>query len=221
MLAKELISDIVPPVKTSSTGFEALNFMEDFRVTHLPIVNNVDFLGLISDEDIFSMEDQNDSLGSSALSLFSPFVFEYQHIYEVIELVAKLKLTLVPVLNDRKEYLGSIVIQDLVEKFAIITAAEQPGAIIVLSMTSRDYYLSEIARLVEENDAKIISLYVYSNPDSTELDVTLKLNVFDLVAIVRSFERYDYQIKASFRDDDMLESLYRDRYEEFMRYLNT
>jgi len=220
MLAKELISDIVPPVKTSNSGHEALNIMEDFRVNHLPIVNNRDFLGLISDEDIFSMDDQNEALGSSALSLFSPYVFEHQHIYEVIELVSKLKLSLVPVLNERKEYLGSIVIQDIIEKSALLTGAEQPGAILVLNMTSRDYYLSEIARLVEENDARIISLYVSSSTDSTEIDVTLKLNLFDLTPIIRSFERFGYSIKASFRDEDKLDTLYRDRYEEFMRYLN-
>ena len=91
----------------------------------------------------------------------------------------------------------------------------------VFSMTSRDYSLSEISRLVEENDAKIISLYVGAQKDSTEIDVTIKLNVFDLSPIIRNFERYGYNIKATYRDDDRLESLYRDRFEEFMRYLNT
>lgn len=220
MLAKDLISDIVPPVKTSDTGNEAITLMEDYRISHLPIVNNRDFLGLVSDSDIFGMEDQNHALGSSALSLFSPFVYEYQHIYEVIELIARLKLTLVPVLNEGKEYLGAIIIHDLVQQFAHLTAADQPGGILVLNMTARDYSLSEIARLVEENDAKILSLYVSSGPDTTEIDVTIKLNVFDLSSIIRSFERYDYSIKASFRDDDKMETLYKDRFEEFMRYLN-
>ncbi len=110
---------------------------------------------------------------------------------------------------------------DLVQHIAPLTAADQPGGILILSMTSRDYSLSQIARLVEENDAKIISVFVHSAPDTTEIDVTIKLNVFDLAPIIRSFERYDYSIKASFRDDDNMETLYRDRYEEFMRYLNT
>lgn len=44
MLAKELISDIILPLKTSDTGITALNWMEEFRVSHLPIVNNQDFL---------------------------------------------------------------------------------------------------------------------------------------------------------------------------------
>ena len=221
MLAKELISDIIPSVKTSTTGTQAVSLMEDYRISHLPIVNNRDFLGLISDADIYNMENQEEALGAANLSLFSPFVFNYQHVFEVLDLVARLKLTLVPVLNESKVYLGSIRMHDLIQNIAPLTAADQPGAILILSMTSRDYSLSQIARLVEENDAKIISLFVHSAPDTTEIDVTIKLNVFDLAPIIRSFERYDYSIKASFRDDDKMETLYRDRYEEFMRFLNT
>ena len=220
MLAKELISDIVPTVRTSDTGTQAISLMEDYRISHLPIVNMRDFLGLVSDSDIYGMEDQNEALGAASLSLFSPFVYDYQHIHEVVALVAKLKLTLVPVLNEDKEYLGSISMHDLVQQFAALMAADQPGGIIVLSMSSRDYSLSQIARLVEENDAKILNLFTSTAPDTTNLDVTIKLNIFDLAPIIRSFERYDYSIKASFRDDDKLGSLYRDRYEEFMRYLN-
>jgi len=221
MLAKELISDIVAAVKTSDSGAKVLSLMEDYRVSHLPIVNNLDFLGLISDTDINIMEDQEEAIGSVHLSLLNPYVHESQHIFEVIELISRLKLTLIPVLNDRKEYIGSITMHDLVQRFAYLTAADQPGAILILNMTYRDYSLSQIARLVEENDARILSLYVSSTPDSTELDVTIKLDVSDLSSIIRSFERYDYNIKASFRDDDMIELMYRERYEEFMRYLNT
>ena len=124
MLAKELISDIVVSIKTSTTGLDALNQMDDLRVSHMPIVNNLDFLGLISDEDIYAMEDQNEAIGSMTLSLFSPFVFEYQHIYEIVELVSRLKLSLVPVLNDNKQYLGCILIQDLVQSFSSLIAAD-------------------------------------------------------------------------------------------------
>jgi len=55
MLAKELMSDIVPPLKTSDTGLQALSWMDVFRISHLPIVNNLEFLGLISDKDIYNL----------------------------------------------------------------------------------------------------------------------------------------------------------------------
>ncbi len=221
MLAKDLISEVIPVVKTSDTGAQTLTWMENFRVSHLPVVNNTDFLGLVSDSDIYALDDPDAALGSHHLSLFSPFVLEQQHFYEVVDLVHRLNLTIIPVLNQDKVYLGSIVLRDLVKHFARFIAADQPGAIIILSMTSHDYSITEIGRLIEENNAKLLSLSAVSPPDSMQLEVSLKVNTQDVTSILRSFERYGYAIHATYLEDEELDDLYRSRYEEFMRYLNT
>ena len=99
MLAKDLMSDVVPSLKTSDTGIQALSWMDIFRISHLPIVNNNEFLGLISDKDIYNLNMVDEPIGNHRLSLFSPYVFEDQHIYEVIEVASRLKLSVVPVLD--------------------------------------------------------------------------------------------------------------------------
>ncbi|MCD6347215.1 MAG: CBS domain-containing protein [Bacteroidales bacterium] len=220
MLAKELISDVVPSIKTSDTGEQALSWMDNFRISHLPIVRDSEFLGLISDNDIYALDDLTQALRNFNLSLFSPFVNENQHIYEVIELVSRLKITAVPVVRDGGEYLGVISMHDLIYQFAGLTGADQPGGILVFAMTPHDYSLTEIGRIVEENNAKVLSAYVASQTDSMILEVTIKVNTTDMNSIIRSFERYNYSIKASFLENDKIDSLYRSRYEEFMRYLN-
>lgn len=220
MVAKELISDDIPSVKTSDTGEQVLGWMDTFRISHLPIVSNSEFLGLISDNDIYALDDLGRALRNFNMSLFSPFVNESQHIYEVIELVSRLKLTAVPVVRDGGEYLGVISLHNLVYQLAKLTGADQPGSILVFEMTPHDYSLTEIGRIVEENNAKVISAYVVSQTDSMILEVTIKVNTTDMSGIIRSFERYNYSIKASFFEDDKLDSMYRSRYEEFMKYLN-
>jgi acetoin utilization protein AcuB len=220
MLAKDLMSDVVPALKTSDTGTQALNWMDVFRISHLPIVNNIEFLGLISDEDIYNLNMADEPIGNHNLSLFSPFVQESQHIYEVIELASRLKLSAIPVLDDQKNYLGVITLNDLVAHFADLFALKNPGGIITLVLNENDYSLTEISRIVESNDAKILSLYLTSPEDTTELEITLKINRTDLTSIIRTFERFEYDIKASFMRDDEEELLYKDRYELFMRYLN-
>ncbi len=220
MLAKDLISDIVPALRTSDTGQKALNWMEVFRVSHLPIVNNREFLGLISDTDIYDLNMAEEPIGNHKLSLFSPFVYADQHVYEVIELVNRLKLTVVPVLDRENNYLGLITMHDLVKFFAELTAVQHPGAILVIGMSQNDYSLSQIAQIVESNDASILSLYVRSHEDSTRMELILKINRADISSIVQTFERYGYEVKASFMGDRELDNFYADRYEEFMRYLN-
>ncbi|GAP43624.1 protein containing CBS domain [Lentimicrobium saccharophilum] len=219
MLAKDLISDAIMPLKTSDSGLIALNWMEEFRVSHLPIVNNHDFLGLISESDIYEMNSYEEPLGNHSLSLQKPYVTEDQHVYDVIRQVFEQKLTLIPVIDANNHYLGSITLQCLVKYFARLAAVDNPGGIIVLEMGIRDYALSEIARIVESNDASILSLYILTLPDSSRMEVTLKINRIDIGPIIQTFNRFGYSIKASFFEGDLNDTL-RDRYDSLMKYLD-
>ena len=114
MVAGDLISEVIPTLKTSDTGQTALNWMEIFRVSHLPIVNNHDFLGLISDTDIYDMNQPEEAIGNHELTLIKPYVLVSQHIFEVIGLAARLKLTIVPVLDENHHFKGVIQSTDLI-----------------------------------------------------------------------------------------------------------
>jgi predicted transcriptional regulator len=220
MIAKDLISDSIPVVKTSDTGNTALQWMEMHRVSHLPIVNNEEFLGLISDTDIYDNNCGEDPIGNHNLSLVRPFVFENQHIFEVMDLCAKLKLTIIPVLDVNKNYLGSISLFKMVTEFSRMTNIEKAGSIIILEMTILDYSLHEISGIVESNNAKIIMSYISDFENSTQIYVTLKIDVTDIASILQTFERYDYKVKASFLAENMLKVFYDDRYDSFINYLN-
>ena len=220
MLAKDLTSDLVPALKTSDTGQQALSWMDIFRISHLPIVNNFEFLGLISDTDIYNLNMADEPIGAHSLSLFSPYVFEDQHIYEVIEIASRLELSVIPVLKRDNAYLGLITLNDLVTHFAELSALQQPGGIIVLDLHENDYSMSQIAQIIESNDAKILSMYVSSEKDSTRLSLTIKINRSDLTSIIQTFERYDYNIHASYMKEDDSDSLVKNRYDFFVRYLN-
>ena len=127
MVAKDLISEVVPSLKTSDLGQTALNWMEIFRISHLPIVNNQEFLGLISDADIYDMNKPDEPIGNHALALYKPFVTTGQHIFEVVGLASRLKLTVVPVLDNKNHFKGVITTNDLIRHIAEISSLDQPG----------------------------------------------------------------------------------------------
>jgi len=220
MIAKDLISNEIPPVKTSDTGLEALNWMMFFKVSHLPIVNNEEFLGLICEDDIYNLNNPDDVIGDHKLSLFMAFANQHQHIYEVLEIAARLKLSVIPVVNDSMLFLGVIKMVDLLHEFAKYSAIERPGGIIVLEVHENDYSPSEIAQIVESNDAKILSLYIVSLQDSARMEVTIKVNVSDLSSIIQTFYRFEYEVKASYLEVDKQDDLYNSRYELLMKYLD-
>jgi acetoin utilization protein AcuB len=220
MVAGDLISEIIPSLKTSDTGQTALNWMDIFRISHLPIVNNQDFLGLISDTDIFDMNRPEEPIGNHELTLLKPFVTSSQHIFEVIGLASRLKLSVVPVLDENNHFKGVITTTDLIKNIAGFSSMDQPGGIIVLEMIERDYSLSQIAQIVEGNNIRVLSMYISSPSDSTRLEVTLKVNTTDLLALIRTFERYSYEVKTWVTTNDSIDRFYSERFDLLMKYLN-
>jgi CBS domain-containing protein len=138
----------------------------------------------------------------------------------VIGLASRLKLSVIPVLNDKNHYQGVITTNDLIRYIAGISSMDQHGGIIVLELVERDYSLTQIAQIIESNNVKILSMYITSPPESTKLEVTLKVNTNDLSSVIRTFERYNYEVKTWASMDDSMDNLYSERFDLLMKYLN-
>lgn len=218
MTAEQLISDSIIPLRTSESGDTALGIMNEFYVRHLPIVNDKQLLGLISEEDILE-HDAHEPVGSYRLSLIRPYVQHSDHLYEILRLIAEYHLTLIPVVDEEENYIGLVTMEDLLQHFAKIASFSEPGSILVLEMSRHDYQLSQIAQIVESENAAILSSFITTNLESTRVDVTIKINRQNIQNILATFDRYDYEIKASFNETEYLDAL-RDRYDSLMAYLN-
>ena len=220
MVAKEMISEVIPSLRTSDTGQNALNWMDIFKVTHLPIVNDKEFLGLVSEGDIYDLNMPDEPLGNHQLSLFRPYVHGHQHAFEIMELASRLKLSVVPVLDDRKMYLGLITIPDLLHYFSDFSALSSPGSIIVIEFSHNDYSLNQISQIVEGNNARILALYITSLPNSMLMEVTIKLNVSDVTSIKQSFARYNFNVLGTYMKHDDEDDLMEDRYSFLLKYMD-
>jgi len=219
MFAAELIANAIPPVHTSDTIQKVTDRMIEFRVRHLPVVNHDQFLGLISEADMLAEPDLATEVGALGLSLVNPYVLEEQHVYDVIRLFYEQQLTVVPVLDNKKNYLGMISINAMNKYFAALTAVEEPGGIIVLEINNKNNSLAHMSQIVESDNAQILSSYVRTFPDSTRIEVTLKVNKLDISAIIATFLRYEYTIKATFNHTENKDTSM-DRYDSLMNYLN-
>lgn len=219
MFAVEMISDAIPPIHTSDSIQKVMDRMVEFRVRHLPIVNEEQFLGLLAESDIFPETDIQTPVGALGLSLVNPYVREDQHVYDVIRLFYEQQLTVVPVLDIKKNYSGLISINAMNEYFAKITSVAEPGGIIILEINNKNNSLAHMAQIVESDNAQILSSYVRTFADSTRMEVTLKINKLDISTIIATFLRYEYDIKATFNHTDNNDNSM-DRYDSLMNYLN-
>ncbi|MCR9288913.1 MAG: CBS domain-containing protein [Bacteroidetes bacterium] len=218
MVAEKIITTAILPLRTSDTGDQALAIMDDFHVRHLPIVNDKQLLGVISDDDIL-LHDVGEAVGSYALSLRRPYVKDTDHIYEVMRLLAEHQLTVIPVVNADNDYEGMISQEDVLNFFARTASFSDTGSIVVLEIGRRDYSMTEISRIVESEGAVILSSFITSEQDANLIEVTIKINRQNIQNIISTFERFNYSIKASFNEQEYLESL-QERYDSLMSYLS-
>jgi len=219
MVARELISDSILPVNTSDSIQKVLDRMYEFRVNHLPVVEDGQFLGLVSDEDFIELPDYSLSIGNASVPFDNLGINQNLHIYEVIRLFYERRLSLVPVIDENRYYIGAISVNTMVEYMAGITAVKEPGGIIVLEISNRNNSLAHIAQIVESNNAQILSSYINSFADSTKLEVTIKVNRNDIAGIVAAFIRYDYKVIDTF-NDIQTDNDANGRYDQLMNYLN-
>lgn len=219
MLAKDLIDETILPAKTSDTGTLALAWMDEYKVNHIPIVNGENYMGLISENDIYSSNAFDEPLGNHKLSLNNPAVFENQHLFEIIKLTSSLRLSLIPVIDNKNNYLGVITLKKIIDEFNNISSINNPGGIIELEINVNDYSLSEISQIIEANDTKILSLFITSHTDSTKMDVTIKLNRMDISPVLQTFNRYNYIVKTILAEPEMDDDL-QDRYDSLMKFLS-
>jgi acetoin utilization protein AcuB len=219
MLAGDLITDEIPPLKMTDTVELALDWMEQFKVSHLAVVNNRELIGLVSETDLLDYEYPEEQLNMSKLHLMRPAIHHYQHTYDLLRLMSSLNLSLIPVIDEKELYKGCITLQGIVQNLGTMASVQNPGGVIVLEMNQHDYSVTHIGNIIEGNEAKILSLHVSSLPDSTKVEVTIKVNRENLAPIIQTFNRYNYTVKATFQHGDYNKGL-DDRLNEFMHFLN-
>ncbi|UII22756.1 CBS domain-containing protein [Fulvivirga ligni] len=220
MIAKELINHMIPPLKAGDNAHKAILWMEELRCNQLPVVKDETFLGLITEDMILEANDIENEISSFDLLGVRCFVYDNSHFYEVIKLAADNDVQMVGVLDEQNKYMGVITVQDTITSFAQSAAVQMQGGILVLSISQIDYSMSEISRLIEENNVKILSSSVKVDElDPSKIKLTLKLNRLDLTHTVATLERFGYKIIARFQEtkvqDDEKEKL-----DMLLRYLD-
>jgi predicted transcriptional regulator len=217
MMASAFIDPSIVPLKISDSVAVAIDFFKEFSVRQLPVVQDNICIGILSLDEI--EEELADIPVLDFINLSYSFASTYDHIYEVMRAISEQSVTLFPIIDENNNYLGCITLASLFKNFVNCAAFSQPGSIVVLEMDKKNYSLAEIARIVESENKVILSSLLSSNAESDRLEITLKLNSAQIQNLLSTFERFGYNIKATFDEEDVKDTL-KNRYESLMTYLN-
>jgi acetoin utilization protein AcuB len=219
MIAKNLISEKIHPLKQMDSIELALHWMEENKCEHLPVISENDqYLGIVSEELLLNASNEA-MLSDFKTQLLKPAVREEEHIFDVIKLMTELNLSIIPVIDKSETYLGSISQKNVIQELSKFVSATDPGGIIVLEMNKRDYFLTQIVNIIEGNECKVLGVYTSPADDSTKVDVTIKVNTEDLSRIIQTFERFNYNVLATFHQGAYEQDM-KNKFDEFMHYLS-
>ena len=218
MTAAELLINSIPSLQTTDNVQHALELMKEFRVTELPVVANHQAAGLLYEEDVEDI-DANHSIAPYIRTDAQVQVHASDFFLSVLKMMHQRKLSLVPVVKEDGEYLGVITAEDLLYAASHYNSAAEPGAILILQMAPNNFSISELGRIIESNDARIIHLNTWMDKDNGQLMVAIKINKPDLQDILATLERYEYNVIQYF-GENLTEEELRLNYDHLMNYLN-
>ncbi len=221
MRANTLIKPAVLALKPSDSIAFALEQMAQYRLPQLPVVEGIYLQGMVDEDQLMDVVlDPQVSIRSLVAYQHEKIAFEQQHLHQIIHTFLAQQLSVLPMVNAQNEYLGLITAKELLQAVSSEMAVAERGSMVVLEMSSRDYSLEHLAHLVEEKHAVILGTSLRSFPDTTRLEVTLKINKDDVDSIVSSFERHQYTVLDVFNGVAKNESPSLERYNHLMNYLN-
>lgn len=218
MLTRDLLTQTLPHLKLHDKVFQALQLMNDYHVTQLPVVEDEKFLGLMSEEILMHAENDNVELNEFQPGLVKISVRENEHLLSVIQDTVENDLSIMPVVNEDNELLGCITKDDLLKNASEFMSLNEPGGIIVLELDPKQYSFNELSRLIESNNAQITQLNTSTDSDSGLLTATIKINKADVADVVASLQRHEYNVKYYF-GEELYENEVRSNYENLMNYL--
>jgi len=218
MLTRELSSQTLPFLRLKDKVHQALELMNDNRVTHLPVVDGDKYIGIISEEDLLQAENDHSTIDTLEQSFFNVSVKEEEHFLKAIQVAAENGLSVVPVVSEDNDLIGSVAYNDLLKFSSEFMSLSEPGGLIVMEMESNQYSFNDISKLVEANDAQITQLNTSNDAETGLMQVTIRINKPEISDIVAAFQRHEYNVKYFFGEELYTNEL-RSNYDNLMNYL--
>jgi len=219
MLALELNNNDIPQLQLQDTVAKALQLFNDFKVSHLPVVAEEKFVGLISEEDLLDANNKNMLIELLQKDFILASINENDHFLQAVNISNQYQTNIVPVINFEKELVGTISGQTLLRTLGYFSGSQEIGGIIVLEMERNQFAISEISRIVESNEATVLHLNTTIQPETGLLRVTIHINKKELSAVVAAFERYEYDVIYYF-GEEKFENEIQSNYRHLMNYLD-
>ena len=219
MISDSYICFDIEPFSAKLKVSEAIERMHKLHVDLMPLVKDDRLINYVAIEDLENMDEGSELEDMPLYAPILPFVTPNQHLLSVLTHLKTLNVSLMAVLDEQGVYQGVLKTKDVVKALSSSISIKNSGSIIVLRIKPIDYSLSELSRVIEYSDAKIIGLLLFEMEGQEDLEVHLKLNTSILANCLSALERHGYHVAQYFNREDAQDDL-DSRYANLMKFID-
>ena len=213
----EYINVDFKPFKKTDSVFEIKSFFEESDFSHFPLVEETTYLGCLSNEDALFF-DEDKFVSDYNYSLKGFFGYKEYDLITILDLFAKNKTNIMPILDENKSYVGYYHIEDMISLLCELPFLNEYGGLLIVEKDADNYTMAQTAQIAESSNAKVLGMFVSKIVDQKVI-ITIKLNQDVTDEVLQSFRRYGYEIINKHDEDSYLSKL-KERSEYLDKYLN-
>ena len=214
----DIIKNNIMPITSSEIGINVLALMGEYNLTELPVINGEnEFIGIINEKNIKLMDDKKDAIDSIQNDIKNISINMDAHLFETMHKFSNTHISFLPVLNEQNKYIGYVTLNQLMQKLDCLQDLQTNNFIAIISSKPKDYSLSHMSRLIEENNGKIILLW--SEIEQTQIKIHLLIDCPNSQQVMQALERHGYLIITKLINNASTDDL-DDRFQSFLKYLN-
>ena len=176
-----------PAVKSSDSVSEALKAMKDFGYTEAVVLDeNGKFMGIVNMDDIDGIP--GEKIVGEYVSLPDFYVCPGSGIESALLAFMEYHEDFVPVVDEDMNVVGIVSLQDILESMIEITAMDEPGTRISISLPDVPGALKKVVDALAENKMNILSILTYREDGRRR--VVIRVDVKDSEAVAGVLRDY-------------------------------
>ncbi|MEP0212846.1 MAG: CBS domain-containing protein, partial [Cellulophaga sp.] len=172
------ILSTIPTFSINDSMEEVIRFFKTTTFSHVAVVDKSKLVGMIAENDFKTFE-KGKKIEDYKYNLETFCVDSDTSWLDVLEVFSKNDANILPVLDKDEAFVGYYDLTDIVALFIGTPFFTEPGGILVVAKGISDYSFSEIAQIVESNNAKLYGAFI-TEIENDVAQVTLKITSANL-----------------------------------------
>jgi acetoin utilization protein AcuB len=219
VIAKDCIDYEINFLNSDANVLKAIDWCEKHLSKYAYLIDeNKNIIGWINSSLLYEIDENKKTINYIQELNDNILLNEVTHIFDILKKAEGIDTYIMPVVDLKNKIIGFTSANKILKTYSYNNQILLDGGIIILELEPKNYALSEIARIVENNNAVILNTSIHFNNTTKKIEISLKINQTDLKNIQASFERYNYTILKTIHQSEY-ELQLQDRIDNLLKYL--